>query len=83
VKNIKRKISMLSKEELAKVSSDINYIVNNLEMDDITSAIAFVLVSQTSYISDKDRFASNIEAVKNNVNILVDVGRDFVLENWK
>ena len=74
---------MLSKEELAKVSSDINYIVNNLEMDDITSAIAFVLVSQTSYISDKDRFASNIEAVKNNVNILVDVGRDFVLENWK
>lgn len=74
---------MLSKEELAKVSSDINNIVNNLEMDDITSAIAFVLVSQTSYISDKDRFASNIEAVKNNVNILVDVGRDFVLENWK
>jgi hypothetical protein len=74
---------MLSKEELAKVSSDINNIVNNLEMDDIMSAIAFVLVSQTSYISDKDRFASNIEAVKNNVNILVDVGRDFVLENWK
>lgn len=74
---------MLSKEELAKVSSDINNIVNNLEMDDITTAIAFVLVSQTSYISDKDRFASNIEAVKNNVNILVDVGRDFVLENWK
>lgn len=74
---------MLSKEELAKVSSDINNIVNNLEMDDIMSAIAFVLVSQTSYISDKDRFASNIEVVKNNVNILVDVGRDFVLENWK
>lgn len=74
---------MLSKEELVKVSSDINNIVNNLEMDDITSAIAFVLVSQTSYISDKDHFASNIEAVKNNVNIQVDAGRDFVLENWK